>query len=291
MTPDQICEFIKTERSTVASAVPTIWGGIMQYGRENDIDISSLRLGTSGGAAIPRSLMEGFEQKYGLRIVQGWGMTETSPVAGMAWPPARRRAGHGRSRWPTGSRPVGSSPGVQMRIVSDDGDVLPWDGVAVGEIEVRGPWITGSYFAADVPGEVRRRLAAHRRHRHHRPPAASSRSPTAARTSSSPAANGSPPSSWRTCSPAAPTSPRPRSSASRTRSGPSVRWPRSLLRSGAQASPAELAKFLDGKVASWQVPENWTFIDEVPKTTVGKFDKKLLRSRYADGEFTVERTR
>ena len=87
MTPEPICELIKTERSTCASAVPTIWGGIMQYGQDHDIDLSSLRLGTSGGAAIPRSLMEGFEKKYGLRIIQGWGMTETSPVGGMAWPP------------------------------------------------------------------------------------------------------------------------------------------------------------------------------------------------------------
>jgi fatty-acyl-CoA synthase len=52
-----------------------------------------------------------------------------------------------------------------------------------------------------------------------------------------------------------------------------------------------LAKFLDGKVASWQVPENWTFIDEVPKTTVGKFDKKVLRARYADGDLDITRTR
>ena len=88
MTPDAICEFIRTERSTCASAVPTIWGAIMQYGEQHDIDLSSLRLGTSGGAAIPRSLMEGFETKYGLRIIQGWGMTETSPVGGMAHPPA-----------------------------------------------------------------------------------------------------------------------------------------------------------------------------------------------------------
>ncbi|MCW2655816.1 MAG: putative medium-chain-fatty-acid--CoA ligase, partial [Jatrophihabitans sp.] len=64
-----------------------------------------------------------------------------------------------------------------------------------------------------------------------------------------------------------------------------------VLRSGSDAEPAELAKFLDGKVAAWQVPENWTFIDEVPKTTVGKFDKKVLRTRFQDGELKVERTK
>jgi fatty-acyl-CoA synthase len=88
MTPEGVCAFITAERSTLASAVPTIWAGILQYGRTHDIDLSSLRMGTSGGAAIPRSLMSAFQDTYGLRIIQGWGMTETSPVGGMAHPPA-----------------------------------------------------------------------------------------------------------------------------------------------------------------------------------------------------------
>jgi fatty-acyl-CoA synthase len=289
MTPDQICEFIRTERSTVASAVPTIWGGILQYGREHDIDLSSLRMGTSGGAAIPRSLMEAFEQQYGLRIIQGWGMTETSPVAGMAWPPPEVSPGSpDEMQWRLKSGRV--VPGVQMRIVSDDGDVLPWDGEAVGEIEVRGPWITGSYHAVDVPEkfddgwlrtgdigtidhrgfflitdrskdviksggewissvELENLLAA---------------SPDVAEA----AVIGIPDEKW---------TERPLAAV--------------VLRSGADASPEQLAHFLDGKVASWQIPENWTFVDEVPKTTVGKFDKKVLRTQYADGELKVERTR
>ena len=99
MTPDAICEFIRTERSTLRLGRPDDLGrASCSYGEQHDIDLSSLRMGTSGGAAIPRSLMEGFETKYGLRIIQGWGMTETSPVGGMAHPPAdvadglRRRA-------------------------------------------------------------------------------------------------------------------------------------------------------------------------------------------------------
>ncbi|MEO8888214.1 MAG: fatty acid--CoA ligase, partial [Jatrophihabitantaceae bacterium] len=64
-----------------------------------------------------------------------------------------------------------------------------------------------------------------------------------------------------------------------------------VRRPGSEIAPAELAQFLDGKVASWQVPENWTFISEVPKTTVGKFDKKLLRARHQAGELPVERSR
>ena len=150
MTPEPICDFIRTERSTLASAVPTIWGGILQFGAKSEIDLSSLRMGTSGGAAIPQSMVEAFEQRYDLRIVQGWGMTETSPVGGMAHPPADVEIGSpDEMQWRMKSGRVVA--GVQMRIVSDDGDELPWDGEAVGEIEVRGPWITGSYYAADVP--------------------------------------------------------------------------------------------------------------------------------------------
>ena len=149
MTPGPICELIKSERSTCASAVPTIWGGIMQYGQDNEIDLSSLRMGTSGGAAIPRALMEGFEKKYGLRIIQGWGMTETSPVGGMAWPPPEVELGTD-DEYAYRLKSGRVMAGVQMRIVSDEGAELPWDGEAVGEIEVRGPWITGSYHAVDV---------------------------------------------------------------------------------------------------------------------------------------------
>ena len=106
--------------------MPTIWAGIMQYGEEHDIDLSSLRLGTSGGAAIPRSLLEAFQDKYGVRIIQGWGMTETSPIGGMSHPPADVEHG---SREEIGWRMKSGRliAGVEMRIVGDDGA-----GTAVG---------------------------------------------------------------------------------------------------------------------------------------------------------------
>jgi fatty-acyl-CoA synthase len=289
MTPEPICEFIATERSTAASAVPTIWAGILQYGAEHEIDLSSLRIGTSGGAAIPRSLMEAFQTKYGLRIIQGWGMTETSPVGGMAHPPADVAIGaDDELDWRLKSGRV--IAGIQMRIVSDDGDELPWDGEAVGEIEVRGPWITGSYYAADVPekfhdGWLRTGDIGTIDHRGFFQ--ITDRSKDVIKSggewiSSVELENllaGSP------------------DVAEAAVIGiPDDRWTERplacvVLRAGHDIDPAGLAKFLDGKVAAWQVPENWTFIDEVPKTTVGKFDKKVLRTRFQDGELTVERTK
>jgi fatty-acyl-CoA synthase len=287
MTPAAWVDFIEAEKATVISAVPTIWGGILQLGAEREINLSSVRLGTSGGAAIPRTLAEAFEKQYGVRIIQGWGMTETSPVGGMAHPPIEVEPGTAEEMdWRMKSGRV--IAGVQMRIVNDAGDELPWDGSAVGEMEVRGPWITGAYHRDKTPEkfddgwlrtgdigtiddrgffqitdrskdviksggewissvELENLLAG---------------SPDVLEA----AVIGIPDSKW-------------------------TERPLACVVLRADASAADLAHFLDGKVASWQVPENWAFIDEVPKTTVGKFDKKVLRARYADGGLEVTRIR
>ena len=277
----------EAEHATFISAVPTLWAGILQVGRERELDLSSVRMGTSGGAAIPRSLMEAFQQKYGLRIIQGWGMTETSPVGGMAHPPAGVPFGGDEEMdWRMKSGRL--IAGVQMRIVSDDGTVLPWDGEVVGEMEVRGPWITGAYHRDTAPEkfhdgwlrtgdigtvdprgyfqitdrskdviksggewissvELENLLAA---------------SPLVLEA----AVIGIPDDKW-------------------------TERPLACVVPCGDVSPLELAEFLAGKVASWQVPENWAFIDEVPKTSVGKFDKKVLRAQFADGALTVSRTK
>jgi len=287
MNPAALCAIAEAERATMIACVPTLWAGILQVGAERPLDLSSVRLGTSGGAAIPRSLMEAFQQKYGLRIIQGWGMTETSPVGGMAHPPAGVEWGTTEEMdWRMKSGRL--IAGVQMRIVGDDGTVLPWDGEAVGEIEVRGPWITGAYHLDAAPEkfhdgwlrtgdigtidprgyfqitdrskdviksggewissvELENLLAA---------------SPLVAEA----AVIGIPDEKW-------------------------TERPLACIVPRGDVNPEELAEFLQGKVAGWQVPENWTFIDEVPKTSVGKFDKKVLRAQFADGALSVQRTK
>jgi acyl-CoA synthetase (AMP-forming)/AMP-acid ligase II len=287
--PDHLVNFIESRRSTLASAVPTIWNAILNLGASRELDLSSLRAGTSGGAAIPESLLEAFEQRHGLRIIQGWGMTETSPLGGMAIPPPEVAPGTPEDlSWRLKSGRVAA--GVEMRIVDGVGEVLPWDGVAVGEIEVRGPWITGSYFRDDAPEkfddgwlrtgdvgtidergffqitdrakdviksggewissvELENHLMGH---------------PAVAEA----AVIGIPDERW---------DERPLAFV--------------VLRAGAKAEAAELADFLAAKVAKWQVPENWTFVEEIPKTTVGKFDKKPLRTWFKDAQIEVLRLR
>ncbi|WP_407657329.1 long-chain fatty acid--CoA ligase [Jatrophihabitans endophyticus] len=291
MTPEPICEFIRTERSTLASAVPTIWGGILQYAtaKGGDVDLSSLRMGTSGGAAMPQAMMEALEQRFGVRVIQGWGMTETSPVGGMAHPPADVELGSpDEITYRTKSGRI--IAGMQLRIVDDAGDPLPHDGLAVGEMEVRGPWITGSYYRADVPekfhdgwlrtgdiGTVDRRGFFQITDRSKDVIKSGGEWISSVELENLLAAApgvvevaviGIPDEKW---------TERPLACVVRA--------------ADADVDEAALAAFLEGKVAAWQVPENWVFIDEVPKTTVGKFDKKVLRAQYADGDLQVLRTK
>jgi fatty-acyl-CoA synthase len=287
LQPEHLTRFIATERTTVTSGVPTIWSAILNYGDEHEIDLSSLRIGTSGGSAIPRVLLERFDERYGVRIIQGWGMTEMSPVGGLAVPPAGVAEGTADDLdWRTRAGRV--IHGVEMRIVGKEGEELPRDGASEGEIEVRGPWVTGSYHNDPAPEKFRdgwlrtgdvgtldergfftitdrikdviksggewissvdleNDLMAH--------PAVQEA-----------AVIGIPDKRW---------GERPLACV--------------VLRAGAKADAAELAAFLAGQVARWQVPENWAFVPEIPKTAVGKFDKKVLRARNSAGELAVER--
>src|SRR5580698_1475433 len=287
LQPEHLTKFIAAERTTVTSGVPTIWNAILDYGLDHEIDLSSLRIGNSGGSAAPRVLLERFGERYGLRIVQGWGMTEMSPVGGLALPPAGVEEGTKEDLdWRMRAGRV--LHGVEMRIIGKDDKELPRDGVSEGEIEVRGPWVTGSYHHDPAPekfhdgwlrtGDVgtlddcgfflisdrikdviksggewissvdlENLLMAH---------------PAVLEA----AAIGIPDERW---------GERPLACV--------------VLRPGTKAEPAELAEFLAGQVARWQVPENWAFVAEIPKTAVGKFDKKVLRTREAAGDLTIER--
>ncbi|HEY4465190.1 MAG TPA: long-chain fatty acid--CoA ligase [Streptosporangiaceae bacterium] len=287
MTPAALVDFIEAERSTLASAVPTIWAGILQVGAQREIDLSSLRMGTSGGAAIPRSLMEAFEKQYGVRIIQGWGMTETSPVGGMAQPPADVELGTAEEldyRMKSGRLLAG----VQMRIVDDIGREVARDGVSTGEIEVRGPWITASYFRDPTPekfhdgwlrtgdiGTMDDRGYFQISDRLKDVIKSGGEWISSVELENLLAGN-------------------PDVVEAAVIGIPDEKWterPLACVVVQNSPDPAALAQFLEGKVASWQVPENWAFVEEVPKTTVGKFDKKVLRARFQAGELKVQRTR
>ncbi len=145
---EPLARIIAEHRPTLSLGVPTIWNDLLHYSRSHDVDLSSLRLLTAGGSAVPRSLMEVYKERFGIDMIQGWGMTETSPVcafgrAPKGVPPEQEmdwRAKTGRI-----------IAGVELRVVAEDGAVLPNDGESVGEFEVRGPWVTAAYYGDPSP--------------------------------------------------------------------------------------------------------------------------------------------
>ena len=169
---EPLCRFMQESRPTVSGAVPTVWNDVLGYLDEHpDVD-ARLDCGWSSAAAPPSrsSLQKALAgAARHLRCVQAWGMTETSPVASAGAAAARRR-GRGRVALP---RRPGPAAAAASRAASSatTATTLPRDGEAVGELEVRGPWVTGGYYNGRRPRgrrEVPRRLAAHRRRRHPR---------------------------------------------------------------------------------------------------------------------------
>jgi fatty-acyl-CoA synthase len=279
-----LIDLIETQRPTVAAAVPTIWNDVLHClesapGR----DISSLRLVTCGGSAVPTAMMKAFQKEHDVTIVQAWGMTETSPLATIARP---LPDADGDQYWAQRATQGRAVCGVEARIVDDEGNPLPHDGKAVGEVQVRGPWITAAYYrnrdeskfadgwlhtgdvgridargfvtltdrAKDViksggewisSVELENHLMGH--------PAVSEAAVVAV---------------------------------------PDERWQERplavvVVSEGADVCAKDLKKFLGDKVVKWWLPERWAFIDEVPLTSVGKFDKKTIRARYADNAYDI----
>ena len=276
-----LTEIIEATKPTYSGAVPTVLNDILH--NRSTADLSSLRGIVCGGSAVPRSLIEGFDETFGVPVVQAWGMTETSPLAAIANLP--KNIGDGDPMdWRV--RTGRALPGVEIRICAEDGTELPRDGEAQGEIEIRGPWITSSYYndAADEKfhdgwlrtGDV------------------GSMEPNGFIQISDRAKDviksGGEWISSVDLENALMGHPAVLEAA--VVGVPDERWDERpmacvVTAEGAAFEPAELASYLEGKVAKWWLPERWTQVDEVPKTSVGKFDKKVLRQRYADGELEV----
>ncbi len=284
MDAKSLVNLIETQRPTVAGAVPTIWNDVMHFlEREPGHDISSLRLVACGGSAVPVSLMRTFEEKFGVQIRQLWGMTGTSPMATLAWPAPGTPPEKEWEIRATQGRPM---CGVRARIVDDEGAVLPNDGVAVGELEVSGPWITGSYYRNTDPskfasgwlrtGDVGRIDA--------------QGYITLTDRAKDVIKSGGEWISSVELENQLIAHPQVREAA--VVGVPDERWQERplaavVLQDGVELSAAELREYLSDKVVRWWLPERWTFVGEIPRTSVGKYDKKTIRARYAEGAYEV----
>jgi len=139
-------ELMEAEQVTFSAGVPTVWMGLLNHVQTNGLKFSSFKSTVIGGAACPASMIETFEEQYGVEVIHAWGMTELSPLGTLS----RLRAKHlglpKEAQRKVLSRQGKALYGIEMRIVDGEGAVLPWDGEAFGDLEVRGHWVIGSYF-------------------------------------------------------------------------------------------------------------------------------------------------
>ncbi|RZB18397.1 fatty acid--CoA ligase [Streptomyces sp. F001] len=292
LQPAPLAEMIEREKPTHAAAVPTIWQGLLAELTARPRDVSTLTQVTIGGSACPPSLMEAFD-KLGMRVCHAWGMTETSPLGTVARPPAHAvgTAEEFAYRLTQGRFPTS----VEARLTGPGGERLPWDGESAGELEVRGPWIAGAYYNGPDAEPLR--------------PADKFSEDGWLKTGDVGTIS---PDGFLTLTDRAKDviksggewissvelenalMSHPDVAEAAVVAVPDEKWGERplatvVLREDATADFETLRAFLadEGKIAKWQLPERWTIVPAVPKTSVGKFDKKVLRRQYAEGELDV----
>jgi fatty-acyl-CoA synthase len=283
MQAEPLAKAIESEKVTISAAVPTIWADLLKYADEHeDADFSSIDRVICGGAAVPKTLMQQWQERHGLKIIQAWGMTETSPLGSVARPPVT--VTDEDEHWEFRSKAGRINPLVDARLVGDDGQEVPWDGESTGELQVRGPWVASAYYN-DPSGDDKfddgwlrtGDIASLDSHGFIK---ISDRSKDVIKSGgewiSSVDLEGE-------------LMAHPAVAEAAVIAKPDDRWTERplacvVMKEGEEVSPEDLSEHLRERVAKWWIPDEYAFIDEVPKTSVGKFDKKVLRQRLADGE-------
>jgi fatty-acyl-CoA synthase len=285
LQPEPLTNLIEAERITASCGVPTIWMDVLRYADEHGADLSAFELAICGGTQVPAQLMRDFEERHGVAVVQGWGMTETLPGAALAHdPPARAGTpADDEERWHEREHAGRVSPFYELRIVADDGTELPRDGVAQGEIQIRGPVVVASYFESPeasaeffTPGgwlrtgdvgtlDERGRLRI------------TDRAKDVIKSGGEWISSVDLESALMA---------HPAVFEAAVIAVPDERWserPFACVAAAPGTDAAELTEFLAGReVPRWWLPDCFAFVEEIPKTSVGKFDKKALRGAYAE---------
>jgi fatty-acyl-CoA synthase len=282
LQPHALLRLMEQEKVTIAAGVPTIWIGLLAALEERKYDLSSLRLCPIGGSAVPQSLIEAYRKRYGVNICQAWGMTEMSPLGTVSrlrsymreWPEERQYA--------TLALQGAPAPLVEMRGIDAEGHEIPWDGKTLGELQVRGPWVISSYYndprSEDSfldgwfrTGDV---VTINQEGYIH----------IADRTKDLIKSGGE----WiSSVDLESAIMAHPDVLEAAVIAVPDDRWQERPLacvvpkpQSAGQLTRESIATFLRNRVPQWWIPEEVAFIEQVPKTSVGKFDKKVLRARF-----------
>jgi len=275
------CELIQRERVTFASGVPTVWLAILALLEKEAYDTSSLNRVFCGGAAPPRALIEEFERRVGAQFVHAYGMTEAAPLTHVSQPQSRMETWSADRRYAARARQGILVPGLEMRVVDWNGADVPWDGATMGELWLRGPWIADEYYrdprsAATVQdgwyrtGDVATRDAkGYLGIVDRMKDVIKSGGEWISSVDLENAIMAHP--------------------AVTEASVVGIAHPKWLerplacvvVKAGRTVTKEEILEHLKGRFPSWWVPDEVVFIAEVPKTSVGKFDKKVLRERFA----------
>jgi len=278
---EPLAKLIATERPTLMGCVPTIFSDLLRYADEHpELDLSSLSNAACGGSAVPRQLMKDFQERHDVRIFQAWGMTETSPVATYSRP---QEGGLDDDYWNDRAKQGRPLPWVELRLVNAEGEEVPWDGQSTGEIEVRGPWVAKHYFndesgedkfddgwlrtgdiaAVDAKGFVQ----------------ITDRSKDVIKSGGEWISSVELENELMS---------HPDVVEAAVIAKPDERWAERplccvVLQTGASTTAQQLVEHLRGRVAKWWLPDEFAFVSEIPKTSVGKFDKKVLRTELGKG--------
>jgi fatty-acyl-CoA synthase len=288
--PKDVAELIQSERVTFTAGVPTIWMTLYAFLQQEKYDVSSLRMIVSAGSAMPRQFIVDFEKKHGVEITLAWGMTETTPIATFMQDRAECGSLAERDRFDVRARHGMPLPGVDLRIIDENGHDVPADGSTMGELQVRGPWITSGYYR-DESNHVDSQTATSFMDGWFRTGDVATIDhygyiQIMDRTKDLVKSGGE----WISSvdlENAIMGHPKVMEAAVIAVFHP--KWqerPLALIAPLPQfresITKEEILEFLSGKVAKWWLPDDVVFIEAVPKTSVGKFNKRALRAKFKD---------
>ena len=283
LNPNALIEILESTSVTMANGVPTIWMGVYDALKANPRKLPAFKSLAVGGSAMPYALITGYMKDLGVEVLHAWGMTETSPLGTASRLQAQHSNLSEEEQYQIIAKQGVEIPGTEVRIMQENGNIAPRDGKAVGEIEVRGNWVISQYYKAESDnftddGWFKTGDVGHLNEEGYM---------TITDRSKDLIKSGGEWISSLELENAIMAHPLVKEAA--VIAIPDEKWSERplaaiVIRGDKKPDIEELKHTMSHAFAKYQIPDQFIFIDEVPKTSVGKFDKKRLRKMYADGE-------